>query len=126
MIIKNNALNIFKNMSLPYSRLFCEPFTPPILSPRPQREPRDSLKTNKPQINNKLAGIGRPTKGGKEIGCKPKTVLHLSLRSLNIHLHAHLRQVPIRSMQHVLITLQCEKHLVTQECNQLIFSGGAK
>jgi len=36
-------------------------------------------------------------------------VLHLSLGSLDIHLHSPLRQVAIRPMQYVLVALQYEE-----------------
>ena len=42
------------------------------------------------------------------------TVLHISLRSLNIDLHSLLRQVAIRSMHYVLVTLKYKKHLATE------------
>jgi len=45
-------------------------------------------------------------------------VLHLSLRSLNIHLPAFpLRQVPIRSMQHVLVA---NKKRLVQGCENAV------
>jgi len=45
-------------------------------------------------------------------------VLHLSLRSLNMHLPAFpLRQVPIRSMQHVLVA---NKKLLVQGCKNAV------
>jgi len=57
-------LMLFNNMSLPYSRPTCKPFTSPSLNnPGSLERIKRYFKDYKSQINNKLAGIGQPTKG---------------------------------------------------------------
>jgi len=54
-------------------------------------------------------------------GFKTTVGLHLFLELLNIHLHAPLRQVPIRNMQDVLVALQYEE-TSSHSINKMSFS----
>jgi len=61
--------------------------------------------------------LARPLRVEKKEGVTVRlnitmAMVHFFLGSLNIHLHAPLRQVPIRSMQDVLVAFDTKNHVI--------------
>ena len=88
---------LFNNMSLPYSRPACEPFTPPVQEPRLWRESRVILKTASRRLTISHQEVASLQRGEEKQDIRPEDnyaiASYLSL-PLDIHLHAPSGKFP--------------------------------